>query len=1117
MILRRVITYICFFFILLNYAVSAQNVLIKKYSSREGLPLEQIHDVVQDKAGKMWFASKKGIINYDGEEWKLLSEKDGFQSTSYVRLRIDKRGYKWALPHNLADSIIIFNRMGGREFLPPIGHKPKDSQIAKSLEIINTYNREVAVGTNNGVYIFRNEKWVHFSEKDGLLSNIVFDIKVSYNRVLVATPLGLSIIEDGKVDNSLNETINVPNKAIMGIGIENDNTIWLVGNGWVGSVKNNRFSLLTDKFEKQIVNSDDFFYVLPDNKNRIHFGGKCGFYVIEKKDGSYILKGKEEGLISNESTSAFIDREKNLWVTSFRGISKVRNTPFENYSKRDGLLENEVTAITKLKNGDYVFAHNRGLTILEKGKFEPIKITRDKRNISYYSRILDICSFNDTLYFTSVRRGLGIMDPSKKIKWISVDKEVFYNSVLRDSKGDIWVGTNLGVFKLVDDRLVEITIKGERIQDVRKIIELSDGSLAFCHIRTGLSLLKNGKLFHYNAEKRHARSVYSVFVNSLGKLLVGTDDGVYAVSGNILQKYQDISIKEGSSVYLIKGDPLGRTWFGGDNGIQIKGNDGFFYYRTNSGLSGNEINRSALFFEEDGTAWIGTSEGLSKYIPEYGEVEIPKPIAILKYFEDISGRMFSPFKEFTLDYEQNSFTAHFSGHTFLDEERTMFFPTLTNIKTGQRYGGNTLNRYYKFTNLPSGSYSFHLKVRNPNGRLSTPFYSKIITISTPFYLHVWFILPVLILIGLLSFYITEYFSQRKYTVLLEDEVSLRTSDLEKSKTALKKSEARYKGLIESQNDLVVRFDSAGKFTFVNNAYCRMFGKSKEEIIGTHFQPLIHPDHLMESMEIMKELHNPPHRINIEQLVLTVNGWRWMAWEDTAIVDKMGNIVELQGVGRDITDSKEQEKMKSRAVFESIEGERLRISRDLHDDLGQILTSAKLRLETFKKKNQITDKTLEGAIGCISQAGYSLSSVIHDLRPAELDKYGLLPSLESLCEKLSGNSNIDVEFTDDTTNINLTKEEEISVYRLIQEALNNSVKHSGCSKIVITVKQIEDKLVIIIEDNGKGFNPEINKKNSFGIINMKQRAKLIGANLDISPRSDNGTIVKLTIQNWDNDE
>lgn len=121
---------------------------------------------------------------------------------------------------------------------------------------------------------------------------------------------------------------------------------------------------------------------------------------------------------------------------------------------------------------------------------------------------------------------------------------------------------------------------------------------------------------------------------------------------------------------------------------------------------------------------------------------------------------------------------------------------------------------------------------------------------------------------------------------------------------LREQERLYHSLVESQHDMIVRVDLSNRFTFVNDAYCQMFGKTREELIGREFAPLVHPDDLDATMCALGGLHSTPYRITFEQRAMTGDGWRWISWEDSAILDDNGAVIEIQGVGRDITDLKQ---------------------------------------------------------------------------------------------------------------------------------------------------------------------------------------------------------------------
>ncbi len=113
-------------------------------------------------------------------------------------------------------------------------------------------------------------------------------------------------------------------------------------------------------------------------------------------------------------------------------------------------------------------------------------------------------------------------------------------------------------------------------------------------------------------------------------------------------------------------------------------------------------------------------------------------------------------------------------------------------------------------------------------------------------------------------------------------------------------------LIENQTDMLVKIDTEGRFLFVSPSYCRTFGKTKSELIGHEFAPLVHKEDLPETLVRLKTLETPPHTCRIEQRALTVDGWRWLEWVDNAVLDDQGKITAIIGIGRDIHEKKQME-------------------------------------------------------------------------------------------------------------------------------------------------------------------------------------------------------------------
>lgn len=119
--------------------------------------------------------------------------------------------------------------------------------------------------------------------------------------------------------------------------------------------------------------------------------------------------------------------------------------------------------------------------------------------------------------------------------------------------------------------------------------------------------------------------------------------------------------------------------------------------------------------------------------------------------------------------------------------------------------------------------------------------------------------------------------------------------------ALRESEEKYRLLVENQSDLIVKVDTEGRFEFVSPSYCQLFGKTEGELLGRTFMPLVHEDDREETDRQMAALFSPPHTAYLEQRAMTRDGWRWLGWMDTAVLDEDGEVKAILGVGRDITE------------------------------------------------------------------------------------------------------------------------------------------------------------------------------------------------------------------------
>lgn len=193
-----------------------------------------------------------------------------------------------------------------------------------------------------------------------------------------------------------------------------------------------------------------------------------------------------------------------------------------------------------------------------------------------------------------------------------------------------------------------------------------------------------------------------------------------------------------------------------------------------------------------------------------------------------------------------------------------------------------------------------------------------------------------------------------------------------------------------------------------------------------------------------------------------------------------------------------------AVIDAAESERRRIAKDLHDGIGQQLTGVKMAMQQLSGENEKI-KSIENII---NETSLEVRSLSHRMMPKMLEEDGLLPALEDLFKKTFDLNNIRYEFNSIGLENRVSEKIELSVYRVVQEIVNNILKHAQASQIMIDVMRKTDKLIVLIEDNGKGFDP--NKKSGLGLQNMETRLSTIGGKITIDSEIGKGSSFTINI-------
>lgn len=208
----------------------------------------------------------------------------------------------------------------------------------------------------------------------------------------------------------------------------------------------------------------------------------------------------------------------------------------------------------------------------------------------------------------------------------------------------------------------------------------------------------------------------------------------------------------------------------------------------------------------------------------------------------------------------------------------------------------------------------------------------------------------------------------------------------------------------------------------------------------------------------------------------------------------------------------QQQQGFRAVLEAGENERIRIARELHDGLGQILSTAKLHLYSLEEQLDFESKaSLQDTLSIIDEAVGEVRTISHNMMPAVLMRLGLVPALHEMVRKINMAKKVEIDLELDDLSNHFSKDAEIAIYRIVQEILNNSLKHSNASRVDISLRRRNNNVLLSIGDNGIGMDTsQLEKSSGIGWLSINARVSLLNGSISINSVNGTGTVVNVKL-------
>jgi PAS domain S-box-containing protein len=379
--------------------------------------------------------------------------------------------------------------------------------------------------------------------------------------------------------------------------------------------------------------------------------------------------------------------------------------------------------------------------------------------------------------------------------------------------------------------------------------------------------------------------------------------------------------------------------------------------------------------------------------------------------------------------------------------------------------------------------------------------------------------------------------------------------------ALRRSEARYRHIVEDHTEMICRCSRNGRITFVNEAMCHVFGIQQNEFIGIPILKYVHKHDKKMVREHLTSLNSLEPIKTIEHRIVKPDGQiRWHRWIHRAIYNRKGLFVEYQSAGRDITEQKESQEavLKAHSELEqnvtertaelatinktlrkkivehketqkkflasheqlraltsdlitTEERERRRIATELHDHIGQTLAITRIKLEMLHALASYSGlaEALEEIQGFVKQAIQETRSLMTKLSPPVCYELGLIAALEWLMQYFEEQHNLKIIYKWKSGHVSLNQDVQILLLQATRELLMNVVKHAGVKEAEVILRTYRKQIKIDVIDHGSGF--EVSKigtpvdwRRGFGIFSIHERLKNLGGQLQIRSQRGDGT-------------